>query len=145
VPKVSTSVRQAHQADGWFNMLWTYATVAFANVIFQGLLSMHVLLDNPYGNHCCKFPLRAQITELLNASRTLLTRADELPSMFLDVFEPRPESDRRNGSSMANVPNVRYMLRAVLRSLLTHIVAGSVTLLNQQEIRCIESGRAFYM
>lgn len=83
---MTTAVRHAHRADGWFNMLWTYMTIAFANVVFQGLLNIHVLLDNPFGDHCSKFPLRSHVVELLNSSRTLLARADMLPAMFSDIF-----------------------------------------------------------
>lgn len=84
--QLTTSVRHAHRADGWFNMLWTYLSIAFANVVFQGLLNIHVLLDNPFGDHCSKFPLRSHVVELLNSSRTLLARADMLPQMFTDIF-----------------------------------------------------------
>lgn len=85
--ELTTTVRVESGTDSWFTILWVYISVAFTNVVFHGLLSMHALLDNPYGNHCCKFPLRAQITEVLNATRTLLCRADDLPSMFLDIFD----------------------------------------------------------
>ena len=85
--EVTTAVRHAHRADGWFNLLWAYITIAFANAVFQGLLNIHVLLDNPYGDHCTKFPLRAQIVELLNASRTMLSFTDQLPSVVAAIFK----------------------------------------------------------
>jgi hypothetical protein len=95
---IQVSLRDAHQTQGWWNFMWMYGSVAFANIIFQGLLNMHVLLDNPYGDHCCKFPLRAQVIELLNVTRTLLTRSDVLPSMFSDIFEP--EAGRQGGPAV---------------------------------------------
>lgn len=96
--QVTTTVRHAHRADGWFNLLWAYVTIAFANAVFQGLLNIHVLLDNPYGDHCTKFPLRAQIVELLNASRTMLSFTDQLPSVVAAIFtrsdsQPRVSED----------------------------------------------------
>lgn len=100
------TVRPPHSVDSWFNGVWLYVTVAFANVIFQGLLSMHALLDNPYGDHCCKFPLRAQVTEVLNTTRTLLCKADVLPSMFSDIFEsnsPSSQAPQRAHSAAAQV------------------------------------------
>jgi hypothetical protein len=91
---ITATVTSAQSLDSWFNAIWMYVTVAFANVTFSGLLSIHTLLDHPYGNDCCKFPLRAQITEVLNATRALLARADELPSMFADVFGGDGGSDK---------------------------------------------------
>ena len=67
---MQASVRRAHQLESWLNIFWMYVSVAFANVIFAGLLSIHQLLDNPYGNHCTKFPLRAQITEVRPSSHS---------------------------------------------------------------------------
>ena len=46
-------------------------------VLRQGLLDMHTLLDNPFGRHCAKFPLRAQITELMNTCRAILRLGQE--------------------------------------------------------------------
>lgn len=92
--EVNTSVRHAHRADGWFNLAWAYLTIAFANAVFQGLLNIHVLLDNPYGDHCTKFPLRAQIVELLNASRTMLSFTDQLPCVVADIFAGRDTHPR---------------------------------------------------
>lgn len=48
---------------------------------------MHSLLDNPFGSHCAKFPLRAQVTEIINTTRTMLTHADIMPAAFRDVFQ----------------------------------------------------------
>lgn len=43
---------------------------------------MHTLLDNPFGRHCAKFPPRAQITELMNTCRSLLSAAEMVPECF---------------------------------------------------------------
>ncbi|GMH38667.1 hypothetical protein BSKO_06551 [Bryopsis sp. KO-2023] len=69
---------------------WCYLLMAVANVTFQGLLDMHSLLDNPFGSHCTKFPLRAQVTDVINTTRTMLTHADVMPAAFRDVFQIQP-------------------------------------------------------
>jgi hypothetical protein len=74
--------------DSWFSILWSYMSIAFANVFFQGLLDIHTLLDDPYGDHCCKFPIKSEVAELLCATRSLLCCGD-LPLMFSDIFECR--------------------------------------------------------
>lgn len=111
------SVRHAHRADGWFNMLWTYMSIAFANVVFQGLLNIHVLLDNPFGDHCSKFPLRSHVVELLNSSRTLLARADMLPQMFTDIFGDGGGDWDGRGDADHPLPSAAAASREPVRSL----------------------------
>ena len=62
------SVRsEAHSYEGdYLTPAFGYLFIAFSNVLFQGLLSIHSLLDNPFGGHPAKFPLRAH-TEYLAA------------------------------------------------------------------------------
>eukprot|EP00210_Caulerpa_lentillifera_P004673 g4458.t1 len=73
--------------DSVWIVFWCYVLMGVANVTFQGLLDMHTLLDNPFGNHCAKFPLRAHVGGVTNASRTMLTMADKFPAAFGDVFQ----------------------------------------------------------
>mmetsp|Transcript_4602 Transcript_4602/g.11151 ORF Transcript_4602/g.11151 Transcript_4602/m.11151 type:complete len:735 (+) Transcript_4602:197-2401(+) len=70
-----------------FTAVFMYYFIVLANVTFQGLLDMHTLLDNPFGRHCAKFPLRAQITELMNTCRALLQTSEMVPDSFADIFE----------------------------------------------------------
>ena len=107
---MTTAVKHAHRADGWFNLTWAYTTIAFANAVFQGLLNIHVLLDNPYGDHCTKFPLRAQIVELLNASRTMLSFTDQLPSVVAAIFHSsnsQPRASAGDPDAPAAMDSVR--------------------------------------
>jgi hypothetical protein len=110
--EVNTSVKQAHRADGWFNLLWAYGTIAFCNAVFQGLLNIHMLLDNPYGDHCCKFPLRAQIVELLNTSRTMLSFAEQLPTVVAGLFPMSPRADSTEIAAQSGV-SPSAMVRAL--------------------------------
>jgi len=70
-----------------FTVVFTYFFMILAIVVFQGLVDMHTLLDNPFGRHCAKFPLRAQITELMNTCRSLIQTGDTMPECFQDVFQ----------------------------------------------------------
>ena len=68
-------------------VFWCYLLMCIANFSYQGLLDMHTLLDNPFGNHCTKFPLRASVSRVTNATRTMLNYADKFPAAFEDVFQ----------------------------------------------------------
>jgi len=84
-------------SDNYWTAVWCYAFVMLANVMFQGLLDMHSLLDNPFGTHCAKFPLRAQMSGLMNATRTMLTHSDQMPAAFKDMFPPNLDSSQSGG------------------------------------------------
>ncbi|GMH37834.1 hypothetical protein BSKO_05707 [Bryopsis sp. KO-2023] len=70
----------------WWTVVVCYLLVTAASVMFQGLLNMHSLLDNPFGRHCAKFPLRAQISQVMNATRAMLAHGMQYPQAFGDVF-----------------------------------------------------------
>lgn len=52
--------------------------------MLQGLLDLHAVLDNPFGRHPAKVPLRACIAELLGTTAALLEEGDELPLADMD-------------------------------------------------------------
>ena len=79
-------------SDSPWMVFWCYALITLANITFQGLLDMHTLLDNPFGDHCAKFPLRASVGGMLNTSRAMLSFADKFPAAFGDVFQSRESS-----------------------------------------------------
>lgn len=66
--------------------VWCYGLVTLGIILFQGLLNMHSLLDNPFGSHCAMFPLRQHVSEAVNSTRAMLQQADKLPSSFGDIF-----------------------------------------------------------
>jgi Bestrophin, RFP-TM, chloride channel len=70
------------------NML-IFLIVAYANVIIQGLLSMHGLLENPFGTHPCKFPLRAYNIDHIRQTRAMLRDPHERePGTIQRIFTP---------------------------------------------------------
>ena len=73
-----------------------YAFLAFSNVLFQGLLHIHALLDNPFGHHPAKFPLRQFVAQLAGQTSALLAGAHEPPecSPSVRVFRARSEGER---------------------------------------------------
>lgn len=52
--------------------LTAYMLVLFSNAILQGLLDLHSIVENPFGRHVCKFPLKAHVTDLLSTSKAFL-------------------------------------------------------------------------
>lgn len=73
--------KEAHSFKGdYLTPIFGYLFVAFSNVLFQGLLAIHALLDNPFGAGPVKFPLRAH-TEYLAA----VTRGFIRPSSITAV------------------------------------------------------------
>ena len=51
----------------------------FSNVLFQGLLHLHALLDNPFGHDPAKFPLRAFIAQVIGTTDALASGAHRAP------------------------------------------------------------------
>lgn len=84
-------------SDNYWTIVWCYFFVFVANIMFQGLLDLHSLLDNPFGMHCTKFPLKAQSTALMNATRTMLTESATVPeavqAIFCDTAQPMQENN----------------------------------------------------
>jgi hypothetical protein len=69
--------------------------LAFSNVLFQGLLHIHALLDNPFGHHPAKFPLRQFVAQLVGQTSALAAGAHEPPetSPSVSMFFASPDSD----------------------------------------------------
>lgn len=77
-----------------WTVTWVYILLCMANLMFQGLLNMHTLLDNPFGRHCSKFPLRAQVSQVMNATRAMLTCSSQLPEAVSEVFQLNPKESK---------------------------------------------------
>jgi len=60
------------EGGGLLMQIQIYTIVAFATVIIKGLLSMHSLLENPFGTHPCKFPLRFYNIDHIRQTRAFL-------------------------------------------------------------------------
>lgn len=107
-------------SSSYWTAVWCYVFVLLANVMFQGLLDMHSLLDNPFGAHCAKFPLRAQITNLLMATRTMLERADTMPPALQNVFctseSGEADSKLKHGGDIPKSKGMQLGGKAVPRS-----------------------------
>ena len=65
------SERRVPMSSDVLTVAFCYA-FAFSNVLFQGLLHIHALLDNPFGHHPAKFPLRQFVAQLVGQTSALL-------------------------------------------------------------------------
>jgi hypothetical protein len=65
------------EGGGLLMQIQIYFLVAFATIIIKGLLSMHSLLENPFGTHPCKFPLRAYNIDHIRQTRAFLRSPEE--------------------------------------------------------------------
>ena len=83
--------------------VFCYAFLAFSNVLFQGLLHIHALLDNPFGHHPAKFPLRQFVAQLVGQTSALAAGAHEPPetSPSVSMFFAAPESESGGDESEA--------------------------------------------
>lgn len=73
--------------DGPLMRCFIFFIVAFASTILQGLLAMHSLLENPFGTHPCKFPLRAYNIDHIRQTRAMLRDPTERePSSVRTMF-----------------------------------------------------------
>lgn len=59
------SVRQLDNPVGFTTKVASYVFLALANLLFNGLLCLHTLLDNPFGDHPLQFALRSETTNLI--------------------------------------------------------------------------------
>jgi len=77
--------------DWWLFRLQVYVFITFANTLVQGLLSMHSLLENPFGVHPCKFPLRAYAIDHIRQTNAMLKDpADREPEVMRSIFHKPP-------------------------------------------------------
>ena len=94
-----TSFRVAERDKGFssdfLTIVFCYAFLAFSNVLFQGLLHIHALLDNPFGHHPAKFPLRQFVAQLVGQTSALAAGAHEPPALSpsVSMFFASPDSD----------------------------------------------------
>ena len=63
---------------GPFTTAFCYIILAFTNLVCQGLLDIHSITDNLFGNGPARFPLRAQITSLINCTQGILAVSNTL-------------------------------------------------------------------
>ena len=82
-------------SSDFLTVVFCYAFLAFSNVLFQGLLHIHALLDNPFGHHPAKFPLRQFVAQLVGQTSALAAGAHEPPetSPSVSMFFASPDSD----------------------------------------------------
>ena len=90
------STDRSLRSDG-LTLGFGYAFVAFSNVLFQGLLNMHALLDNPFGEHPAKFPLRAYVAQLIGVTNALAAGAHDAPGDAAWVRALRREEGEKGG------------------------------------------------
>jgi len=77
--------------DWWLFRLQIYMFIVFANALVQGLLSMHALLENPFGQHPGKFPLRAYAIDHIRQTRAMLKDSSERePESMREIFKTPP-------------------------------------------------------
>jgi len=77
--------------DWWLFRFQIYLFMIFSNALVQGLLSMHALLENPFGVHPCKFPLRAYAIDHIRQTRAMLRDASERePEAMRNLFKVAP-------------------------------------------------------
>jgi hypothetical protein len=90
----------------WLFRLQVYIFITFSNTLVQGLLSMHGLLENPFGVHPCKFPLRAYAIDHIRQTRAMLRDpAEREPDVMRRIFKQPPPvrgaDSRRTGDLAA--------------------------------------------
>ena len=77
--------------DWWLFRVQIYVFMIFSNALVQGLLSMHALLENPFGVHPCKFPLRAYAIDHIRQTRAMLRDSSERePEAMRNLFKVAP-------------------------------------------------------
>lgn len=80
-------------SNKYWTVTWIYIFIMLANVTFQGLLDIHTRFNNPFGRHCTKFALKTNMYEILNLTKTMLTRTETMPAAFGDIFFEETESN----------------------------------------------------
>jgi len=75
-------IQQRENPVGLTTIIISYFFLAIANLLFNGLLCLHVLLDNPFGSNPLQFALRSETTHLIKcAARVSLTGVARAPSI----------------------------------------------------------------
>jgi hypothetical protein len=61
-------IQQRGNPVGLTTIVISYFFLAIANLLFNGLLCLHVLLDNPFGSNPLQFALRSETTHLIKCA-----------------------------------------------------------------------------
>jgi hypothetical protein len=95
------------EGGGLLMQVEMYFTVLFATIIIKGLLSMHSLLENPFGTHPCKFPLRAFNIDHIRQTRAFLRNPEErepctVRTMFVSKLHAQPSEEVQTDAAAAS-------------------------------------------
>ena len=62
------------------------------NMVMEGLLRIHVVLYDPFGEDCCDFPIEKYLEETWTQCHTLLHHRAKLPNWDLDEMPEPPKA-----------------------------------------------------
>lgn len=67
------------------DIIWGYLIILLSNTVLEGLLRIHVVLFDPFGEDACDFPVQQLLDYTWESSHAFLQHAQDLPQMTLDV------------------------------------------------------------
>lgn len=112
-------IQQRVNPVGLTTLVIGYFFLAIANLLFNGLLCLHVLLDNPFGSNPLQFALRSETTHLIKCAATPpVSHQPSIPSRIHQLVQPlrlkaRAEGEGRSTMPMATLPSLRQPLAMI--------------------------------
>lgn len=82
-----THVPTVAQDGDAVDVLWGYLVLVLSTLVLEGLLRIHVVLRDPFGDDTCDFPLEKFFEETLTASTDMVLQTMNLPD-FRDGPDP---------------------------------------------------------
>lgn len=65
--------------DQWTQVILYYLVVVMSNILIEGLLRIHLVMKDPFGDDVCDFPWEDMFQDLVNETKMLLDQHDDLP------------------------------------------------------------------
>lgn len=72
-------------------VFWGYMILLFANIVFEGLLRLHVTLHNPFGDGVADLPVAMYLQENLKSTVGMLETEKNLPFQFTPYTKGKSE------------------------------------------------------
>jgi hypothetical protein len=86
-----------HEHQG-INIFWGYIIIFISNLVLEGLLRIHVVLYDPFGDDACDFPLPQYEDYLLETTQTIVNQINAPNNLPFDLYNKDNNAQNKNNT-----------------------------------------------